>query len=157
MKKTMQRVISTVLSIAMLISLLPTAVFADDTPSRVIYGSYDAEGNWVQDSGSGSGTITTENGITLSKIAVPDPKDLNKYTITLTVETSTTTTTVNPTSAATVLVIDVSGSMDCCAECGGEEIEIETFFGSYLSIVYSISITAFSGIMLGSVNLNRIA
>ena len=136
----MQRVISTVLSIAMLISLLPTAVFADDTPSRVIYGSYDAEGNWVQDSGSGSGTITTENGITLSKIAVPDPKDLNKYTITLTVETSTTTTTVNPTSAATVLVIDVSGSMDYCAECGGEEIEtfLDRIYQAVMNLIVRI-------------------
>ena len=120
MKKSMQRVISAILSIAMLISVLPAAVFADEA-GRVAYGSYVGE-NWVQDPDA-DGTITDENsGITLSKIAVPDSKDPNKYTITLTVETSTTTTTVNPTSAATVLVIDVSGSMDYCAECGGEEI-----------------------------------
>lgn len=121
MKKSMQRVISAILSIAMLISVLPAAVFADEA-GRVAYGSY-VNGKWVQDPNA-DGTITDENsGVTLSKIAVPNPDDPNKYTITLTVETSTTTTTVNPTSAATVLVIDVSGSMDYCAECGGEEIE----------------------------------
>lgn len=130
MKKSMQRVISAILSIAMLISVLPAAVFADEA-GRVAYGSYE-NGKWVQNP-KADGTITDENsGITLSKIAVPNPEDPNKYTITLTVETSQTTTTVNPTSAATVLVIDVSGSMDYCAECGGDTISTD-WFGGYES------------------------
>ena len=118
MKKIeLKRLLSAVLSVAMLISMLPTVVSADEATSRVIYGSYE-DGVWVQDP-DGTGTVTTEEGFVLTKVAVPDEDDPNKYTITLGVQTSTTTTTVNPTSAATVLVIDVSGSMKYCAECGG--------------------------------------
>ena len=119
MNRSFKRLLSAVLSVAMLISMLPTAVFADEAAPRVVYGSYDEDGEWVLDP-DGTGVITTDEGFTLSKVAVPDEDDPNKYTITLEVQTSTTTTTVNPTAAATVLVIDVSGSMDYCAECGGD-------------------------------------
>ena len=110
-----KRFLAMLMAVVMLIGIIPTGVIADETnaPDEITYGSYNEEGKWVQ---TGEYSVT-ENGITLSKTAVR--KSENTYEVTLRVETSTTTSTV-AASAATVLVIDVSGSMAWCADCGAE-------------------------------------
>ena len=107
-----KRFLAMLMAVVMLIGIIPTGVIADETdaPVEITYGSYNEEGEWVL---TGDSSVT-ENGITLSKTAVR--KSENTYEVTLRVETSTTTSTV-AASAATVLVIDVSGSMDYCADC----------------------------------------
>ena len=110
-----KRFLAMLMAVVMLIGIIPTGVIAQETdaPAEITYGSYNEEGKWVQ---PGEYSVT-ENGITLSKTAVR--KSENTYEVTLRVETSTTTSTV-AASAATVLVIDVSGSMAWCADCGAE-------------------------------------
>ena len=113
-----KRLLSILLVLVMAFSMLPVTALANnqDPPADpVVYGSY-TDGEWVQDPDSNG--IYEQDGITVSKTAVPTGNP-NEYTITLTVETGTTTTTV-ASKAATVLIIDVSGSMDFCAECGEE-------------------------------------
>lgn len=103
----------------MLFTLMPMAAFADGTSNAdVVYGSYTGD-TWTQDQTSGTKEYPIDNSgntLTLSKTATPVAGADNKYNVTLQVVT-TTTTTAN--SAATVLVIDVSGSMKYCADCGG--------------------------------------
>ena len=113
-----KRLLSILLVLVMAFSMLPVTALANNQEppaDPVVYGSY-TDGEWVQDPDSNG--IYEQDGITVSKTAVPTGKP-NEYTITLTVETGTTTTTV-ASKAATVLIIDVSGSMDFCAECGEE-------------------------------------
>ena len=117
-----RRILASLLAFVMLFSLLPVNALADeiagDASAAVVYGTYNEKGEWVQ--GTGSGTYTDpDTGVILSKIAEPTGTP-NEYEVTLTVETSTTTTTTLPGAAATVMVIDVSGSMAYCAECGNE-------------------------------------
>lgn len=77
-----KRLLSCFLALAMALSLLPMSVLAvgDGDDSRVVNGSYSDSG-W---SAGGTGSITDgETGIKLSKTAVPDPSNPNKYTIKL--------------------------------------------------------------------------
>ena len=116
-----KRILSILLVLVMAFSMLPvTALAVDDDPPAppVVYGSYDESGNWVEDPNSDGSYTDAESGITVSKTA-ESTGNPNEYTITLKVETGTTTTTV-ASEAATVLIIDVSGSMEFCAECGGD-------------------------------------
>ncbi|MDD6877220.1 MAG: VWA domain-containing protein, partial [Clostridiaceae bacterium] len=113
MKKSMERALSWVLALAMLVSMGSSAL-ADGT-ADVIYGTYNDSGVWVQDT-TGTGSIDYEDpDVTLSKTAAPTG-NTNEYSITLTVETSTTAV-----GSAAVLVIDTSGSMGICATCNSTE------------------------------------
>lgn len=119
MNSKFRRVLSAALACVMVLTLLPaTALAVGEEEPSVVYGAYQ-NGAWTRESGDGTYT-DTETGLKVSKTAVPTG-NLNEYKITLTVETSTTTKVTNPNAAATVLVIDVSGSMDYCAECGKKE------------------------------------
>ncbi|MGM9592588.1 MAG: S-layer homology domain-containing protein [Oscillospiraceae bacterium] len=111
-----KRGLALLMCLCMVITLLPVAAFADD--AAVVYGQYE-DGVWQQDP-SADGTVTSDN-ITISKTAEPVSGEADTYRINLSVTTTTTTTQVPPGSAATVLVMDVSGSMDFCAECGADE------------------------------------
>ena len=106
-----KRALALLMCICMIVTLLPVAAFADEP--AVVYGQYDAEtGAWQQVTGSdGSATYETDGGnsLTLSKTA--KPLGDNTYQIDLKVVSTQTTTTTPPGVAATVLVIDVSGSM----------------------------------------------
>lgn len=104
-----RKIISLLLCLVMALSLIPTVAFAA-TEDLTTNGEYSSNG-W---SAGGSGTITTD-GLTLSKTA--QSVDKNTYQIDLKVITTQTTTTVTTSSdAATVLVIDCSGSMAWCTQ-----------------------------------------
>lgn len=115
-----KRVVSLLLCLIMALSLIPTVAFAAEvnTPTtdadKITNGAYDTNGNWAAANNGGS---ITKDGLTLSKTAKPVPGKDNTYEITLSVVTSqTTTTTTTPGNAATVLVIDTSGSMAWCTK-----------------------------------------
>ena len=111
-----KRGLALLMCLCMVITLLPVAAFADD--AAVVYGQY-TDGVWAENP-SADGTVTSDN-ITISKTAEPVSGEADTYRINLSVTTTTTTTQVPPGAAATVLVMDVSGSMDFCAECGADE------------------------------------
>ena len=113
-KKVGKRLLTWVLVLVMTLSLLPLNVLADEGGGdSVIYGQYGPNG-WTKTPGSnGTDPITNVEGVdSVSKTAkrVGD----NTYEVTLQVQMHTTTTTeTSYAQAATVLVIDTSGSMAC--------------------------------------------
>ena len=111
--------------ICMIFTLLPFSAFADESSDKsVVYGMYDKSGTtWTQDD-KAKDTVTNTvdnqgNTVTLKKTATPTGNE-NEYKIDLEVITTETSST-KAGDAATVLVIDVSGSMGDCATCGNEE------------------------------------
>ena len=113
-KKVGKRLLTWVLVLVMTLSLLPLNVLADEAgEDSVVYGHNDGSG-WVEDDGTGTDPITNVPGVdSVSKTAVRvgNPED-NTYRVTLQVQMHTTTTTqTSYDQAATVLVIDTSGSM----------------------------------------------
>ena len=120
MNRKVQKYLSIILTLCMLLSNVPFAAFAVETAAAEVTttnGYYDANGNWVA---GGSGSITHDidgTQVTLSKTATPVAGLENTFDITLKVQTSTTTVT-STDGGAVVLVIDTSSSMTSCAECG---------------------------------------
>ena len=108
-----RKIISLLLCLVMALSLIPTVAFGVDgeaTDPLTTNGFYTDNG-WKAGE---DGTITTTDGLTLSKTATYLSE--NTYRIDLKVVTTQTTTTVTTSSdAATVLVIDCSGSMAWCS------------------------------------------
>ena len=105
-----RKIISLLLCLVMALSLIPTVAFGA-TDDLTTNGAYSSNG-W---SAGGNGTTTTNDGLILSKTA--ESVGENTYRINLTVTTTQTTTTVTTSSdAATVLVIDTSGSMAWCSD-----------------------------------------
>lgn len=125
-KKVGKRLLTWVLVLVMTLSLLPLNVLADETaPSgNVKYGTIGEDGKWTE---TPNDTSTNNNtGITgvksVSKTAKPTTDKngniiSNQYDVTLKVELEQTTSTTLPGAAATVLVMDHSGSMNGCASC----------------------------------------
>ena len=113
MKKMLKKIFSILLAACFVLSVVPAPAAAAETTTN---GQY-SNGAWSE---GGTGSITYDNGITLSKTA----KALgnNQFEITLQVQTSQTTSTVTG-GGAVVLVMDVSGSMAYCAECGEDSHE----------------------------------
>ena len=118
-----KRFLAMLLVVMLIVNIIPTSVFAEAVEQpEVIYGSYQDNNPNSAFLVTGEDSYTDEKtGITVSKVAEPieDGSD-NKYKVTLTVQTSTTTSKV-AAPAATVLVIDVSGSMDYCVDCKTSE------------------------------------
>ena len=118
-----KRGLALLMCICMIFTLLPFSAFADASSDKsVVYGTYDKSGTtWTQDD-KATDTVTckTEGDNTLSLAKTAKRTADNTYDITLKVVSTQTETTTKPGSAATVLVIDVSGSMASCANCGKE-------------------------------------
>ena len=125
MKKKYRSFLSVVLAVCMIATMvLSTSVFAEED-AVVANGTY-TDGVWTE---GGDGTAELEvdgNTVLASKTAVPVEGAEDTYDITLRVET-TTTQLERDADGAVVLVIDVSGSMADCVECGGQD----GFFDSY--------------------------
>ncbi len=118
-KKVGKRLLTWVLVLVMTLSLLPLNVLADEVSGEgtdVVYG-YDTGNGWVRNENSNGTDSTTVKGVdSVSKTAVPTGNS-NEYTVTLEVvmkETKETQTSY--AQAATVLVIDTSGSMSYCLQ-----------------------------------------
>ena len=111
-KKVGKRLLTWVLVLVMTLSLLPLNVLADETaPSDVKIGHYDEGGSWAE----GTPNQNLPDGVdSVSKTAEPTGNS-NEYTVKLEVKMHTTTETqTSYAQAATVLVIDTSGSMSYC-------------------------------------------
>lgn len=115
-----KKIVAMLMAVAMAFSLLPVTAFATGGPSAtttkdVVYGHYNDEGNWEFGKpgnaipGSLKDTVTTVDK-TAEKLAD------NQYEVTLKVEMKQKKTAVPPGAAATVLVIDTSGSMKYCTK-----------------------------------------
>ena len=117
MKATLHKIFSVLLAVCFILSAIPAPAAAAETPANTVTNGSYADGNWAP---GGDGSITYTIGdtpVTLSKTATVVGE--NTFDITLKVQTSTSTSTVT-NSGAVVLVIDLSNSMDYCAECRGE-------------------------------------
>lgn len=127
-KKVGKRLLTWVLVLVMTLSLLPLNVLAEETaPSgNVKYGTIDKDGKWTEtetENGTGTNNSTGITGVkSVSKTAKPATDEngniiSNQYEVTLQVKLEQTTSTTPPGAAATVLVMDHSGSMNGCASC----------------------------------------
>lgn len=120
-----KRGLALLMCICMIFTLLPFSAFADGTSEPdVVYGQYDKSGTTWKQVANAKDTVTETvdnqgNTVTLRKTATPTGNE-NEYKIDLEVITTETSST-KAGDAATVLVIDVSGSMGDCATCGYEE------------------------------------
>ena len=120
-----KKIVAMLMAVAMAFSLLPVTAFATDGPSAtttkdVVDGYYNDHNQWVKGEQTRSdelqNTVTTVNK-TAKKV---DGQD-NQYEVTLKVEMKHKKTAVPPGAAATVLVIDTSGSMEDDTKCSKEE------------------------------------
>lgn len=121
-----KKIVAMLMAVAMAFSLLPVTAFATDGPSAtttkdVVDGYYNYndndEGKWTSGKLENAipeplkDTVTTVNK-TAEKVADQD----NQYEVTLKVQMKQKKTAVPPGAAATVLVIDTSGSMNDCTK-----------------------------------------
>lgn len=115
-----KRGLALLMCICMIFTLLPFSALADATTQDgdIVYGTYGTDGKWKGDNNlndTATHPLSGENELTLTKTATKIAD--NTYRIDLKVVMTQTTSTTPPGSAATVLVIDTSGSMDICATC----------------------------------------
>lgn len=113
-----KRGLALLMCICMIFTLLPFSALADNgtggaTEPEVVYGNYNGD-KWEKDNNNPNSSEVTEgtegdNTVKLSKTATPVEGQENTYNIELKVVTTQTT---NNVGAATVLVMDVSGSMN---------------------------------------------
>lgn len=117
-----KKIVAMLMAVAMAFSLLPVTAFATGGPSAtttddVVDGYYNDKGKWESGKLENAipeplkDTVTTVDK-TAKKVAGQD----NQYEVTLKVEMKHKTTEVPPGAAATVLVIDTSGSMKYCTK-----------------------------------------
>ncbi|MBR4435292.1 MAG: InlB B-repeat-containing protein [Clostridia bacterium] len=120
MKPNKIKAVCLLLCFSLLIGLIPSFVSAVED-SQVTNGYYDEEGVWHQseDNGPLEISVNDHTSLSLSKTAEPT-ENPNEYLITLTAEVTSTAKVIPAEAAATVLVIDTSGSMDGCASCKSE-------------------------------------
>ena len=136
MKATLNKIFSVLLAVCFVLSAIPAPAAAAEIPTSSTTNGYYNGNDWVE-GGNGSTTHTIEGTeVSLSKTAVPVAGMENTFDITLQVKTSTTTS-VETASGAVVLVIDTSGSMAYCSECGTDFIHnprcpyfISSFWGN---------------------------
>ena len=117
-----KKFLALVLTLAMVLSLVPvTALAAGATPTLdVVDGYYNNDNQWVQ--GEQARSDELQNTVTtVDKTAEKVDGQDNQYDVTLTVQMKHKETAVPPGAAATVLVIDTSGSMNDKTQCNKEE------------------------------------
>lgn len=110
-----KRLLSLAMALSLMLGMLPSAAFANGYENQVPDGYFTV--NSENETKYHEGTIPNveQDGYTVSKNI--EQTGENAFDITLKVETSQT---VKTNDAAVMLVIDTSGSMDYCAECGRE-------------------------------------
>ena len=132
MKRSLRRAVSLLCVLEMCLSLLPTTALAESGLSGAaetqaekqingLYYAYNEQTKQFETEGDTSPTVTNRTddpNVTISKTITPTGVE-NQFDITLKVETDEAieVSTKQP-DAAIVLVIDVSYSMEYCAECG---------------------------------------
>lgn len=112
-----RRVLSIIMCLCMIMTLVPFSALAAPAEGNVTNGYYDETGAW-QAGGDGTKSYTAEDGTKLTLGKTAEDKGNNTYDITLQVKAERSEEITPPGAAATVLVIDVSGSMEWCANCG---------------------------------------
>ena len=115
-----KKFLALVLTLAMVLSLVPVTALATDGPSGtapddVVYGHYEGENGTIWTQGQPTRTDSLKNTVTIVNKTAEKVAD-NQYEVTLTVQMKHKTEEVQPGAAATVLVIDTSGSMDYCTD-----------------------------------------
>lgn len=121
-----KRGLALLMCICMIFTLLPFSALADATTQDgdIVYGTYGTDGKWKGDNNlndTATHPLSGENELTLTKAATKTAD--NTYRIDLKVVMTQTTSTTPPGSAATVLVIDTSGSMKICATCNSQSAD----------------------------------
>lgn len=115
MKKMLQKIFSILLAACFVLSVVPAPAAA--AGNDVTNGEYNTDGDWTPSNSSSKSYTVDGAEVTLSKTATAIGE--NEFRIDLQVKTSTTTSTFTAANAV-VLVMDVSGSMAYCADCGNE-------------------------------------
>ena len=111
-----KKFLALVLTLAMMLSLVPVTALATDgtsdtTTKDVVYGHYEGENGTIWTQGQPTRTDSLKNTVTIVNKTAGKVAD-NQYEVTLTVQMKHKTEEVQPGAAATVLVIDTSGSMN---------------------------------------------
>jgi len=118
----MKRIIALLLALILTVGLLPTVALAADGDTPAAGTSSDVKNGYYEGTTWKEGTLnqgTLPTGVeSVSKTAKKVEGEENKYEVTLKVVLKQTEE--NSGKAATVLVLDTSGSMAYCAECGAE-------------------------------------
>ena len=118
----MKRIIALLLALILTVGLLPTVALATEGDTPVAGTSSDVKNGYYEGTTWKEGTLnqgTLPTGVeSVSKTAKKVEGEENKYEVTLKVVLKQTEE--NSGKAATVLVLDTSGSMAYCAECGTE-------------------------------------
>lgn len=116
----MKRIIALLLALILTVGLLPTVALATEGDTPVAGTSSDVKNGYYEGTTWKEGTLnqgTLPTGVeSVSKTAKPTSNP-NEYEVTLEVVLKKTESQENPGSAATVLVLDHSGSMNGCAYC----------------------------------------
>ena len=115
-KDISKKIVAMLMAVAMAFSLLPVTAFATDGPSAtttedVVGGYYNNDNQWVKGEQARSDKLQ-DTVTTVDKTATKVDDQDNQYNVTLTVQMKHKETAVPPGAAATVLVIDTSGSMN---------------------------------------------
>lgn len=117
----MKRIIALLLALILTVGLLPTVALATEGDTPVAGTSSDVKNGYYEGTTWKEGTLnqgTLPTGVvSVSKTAKKVEGEENKYEVTLEVVLKKTESQENPGSAATVLVLDHSGSMNGCAYC----------------------------------------
>ena len=116
-----KRILSLFMALVMLFSLTTPAAWAAEDPNKesaVTNGSYGETGTTWTEGGTGTIQYKPDDNTTLNLSKTAKVVSDNVFDITLTVQ-ARTKTQLSTNAAAVVLVIDTSGSMQYCANCGG--------------------------------------
>ena len=120
-----KKFLALVLTLAMVLSLVPvTALAAGATPTPDVVGGYyndNDEGKWTSGKLENAIPEPLKDTVTIVNKTAEKADQDNQYDVTLTVQMKHKITEVPPGAAATVLVIDTSGSMEKDTKCNKDQ------------------------------------